>query len=96
MATLHIEHQITDLDTWLGAFRRFAPARREAGVQAEAIHRPLDDERYIYVRLEFADAQRAEAFKDFLEANVWSSAEASPGLAGTPRARVLAAVDAGS
>jgi hypothetical protein len=32
MATLHIEHAINDLDTWLGAFGRFTEARRKAGV----------------------------------------------------------------
>lgn len=31
MATLHIEHAITDLQTWLGAFERFDEARRKAG-----------------------------------------------------------------
>jgi hypothetical protein len=62
MATLHIEHPITDLETWLGAFGRFAVAR---------------------------------AFKGFLETRVWSNPEASPGLDGTPRARVLTEVEAG-
>ena len=33
MATLHIEHPITDFDTWNAAFARFADARRRAGVQ---------------------------------------------------------------
>ena len=32
MPTLHIEHPISDLDTWLGAFNQFAEARRDAGV----------------------------------------------------------------
>jgi hypothetical protein len=37
MATLHIEHEITDLETWLGAFGRFEEARGKAGVtQVEA------------------------------------------------------------
>jgi hypothetical protein len=36
MATLHIEHPITDLQTWLGAFGRFAEARTNAGVKAHA------------------------------------------------------------
>jgi hypothetical protein len=30
MATLHIEHSITDLQTWLGAFTRFEEASAEA------------------------------------------------------------------
>jgi hypothetical protein len=92
MATLHIEHPITDLDTWLDAFGRFAEARSKAGVKAQRVHQPLDDERYIYVELDFDTAEQAEAFKAFLETNVWSSPDASPGLGGTPRARVLTEV----
>jgi hypothetical protein len=95
MATLHIEHAISDLDTWLGAFGRFAEARTSAGVKAERIHQPVDDDKYIYVELDFDDTQQAEAFKTFLETNVWSSADASPALEGTPRARVLTEVSTG-
>ena len=93
MATLHIEHAITDLSTWLGAFARFQQARANAGVRSETIHQPLDDNNYIYVRLEFDSVERANAFKQFLETNVWTSREASPGLGGMPRARVLTEVN---
>src|SRR5215207_2551043 len=51
-----------------------------------------DDDKYIYVELDFDTAQQAEAFKRFLETRVWSSPHASPGLGGTPRARVLTEV----
>jgi hypothetical protein len=88
-STLHIEHAITDLGTWLGAFISFAGAREGAGVKSQRIFQPVDDDRYIYVQLDFDDAKTAEAFKGFLEAVVWASPEASPGLDGTPRARVL-------
>jgi hypothetical protein len=93
MATLHIEHAITDLGTWLGAFARFRGARADAGVRSETIHQPVDDDKYIYVRLEFDSVDRADAFKQFLETRVWTSREASPGLGGTPRARVLTEVN---
>lgn len=33
MATLHIEHPITDFESWTAAFARFADARRQAGVR---------------------------------------------------------------
>jgi hypothetical protein len=95
MATLHIEHPITDLETWLGAFGRFAEARANAGVNAHRIHQPLDDDDYILVELDFDTVEQAEAFKGFLETRVWSNPEASPGLGGTPRARVLRPVEAG-
>jgi hypothetical protein len=89
MATLHIEHPISDLETWLGAFQRFAEARERAGVRSYRIRQPVDDDEYIYVDLDFDRVEQAEGFKSFLETNVWSSPDASPALADTPRARVL-------
>ena len=89
MATLHIEHAITDLATWLTAFAGFDGVRSNAGVTAQRIHQPLDDDKYIYVELDFNEVGQAESFKGFLETRVWSSPQASPGLAGTPRARIL-------
>ena len=94
MATLHIEHPISDLDTWLGAFGRFQQARDNAGVRAHRVRRPVDDERYIYVDLDFDSVEQASAFKTFLEEHVWASDDASPALAGTPMARVLTDVEA--
>jgi hypothetical protein len=88
-ATLHIEHPISDLETWLGAFARFEEARARAGVRAQRIRQPIDDDRYIYVALEFDSVEAATAFKRFLETTIWASAEASPALAGKPVARVL-------
>ena len=92
MTTLHIEHPITDLQTWLGAFDKFTEARKSAGVVAQRIHQPADDAHYIYVQLDFEQAEQAEAFKGFLEGVIWASPDASPGLAGSPTARVLTAV----
>jgi hypothetical protein len=94
MPTLHIEHEITDLKTWLEAFNRFGEARREAGVTAQRIHQPVDDDQYIYVQLDFDDLEKATGFKDFLETVIWKNPEASPALAGAPRARILQAVTA--
>ncbi len=96
MATLHIEHPITDLSTWLEAFGRFGPARDKAGVRSQRVHQPVDDDRYILVELDFDEVEQAEAFKRFLETQVWSSPEASPALGGTPKARVLTEVETGS
>ena len=96
MATLHIEHPISDLDTWLGAFARFEDARRKAGVRAQRVGQPVDDDKYIYVALDFDTEEEAAAFKGFLETTVWASAEASPALKGTPKARVLREVGTAS
>jgi hypothetical protein len=59
MATLYIEHSITVVQTWLGAFTRFEDARRKAGVRAQRICQPVDDEKYIWVTLKFDRAEEA-------------------------------------
>ena len=89
MATLHIEHAITDYLTWKAAFDRFADRRAAAGVMSERIHQPVDDPRYVILQLDFDSAQHATAFRGFLETQVWSTPSNSPGLAGSPRAVVL-------
>lgn len=89
MATLHIEHGITDLDTWLSAFNGFADARRNAGVRGQRVLQPVDDPQYILVDLEFDDVDAAKRFQEFLEGVVWQSKDLSPGLDGPPTARVL-------
>jgi hypothetical protein len=94
VATLHIEHPISDFATWLSAFARFADARSDAGVLAERIYQPVDDNKYLVVQLDFETIENAAKFKAFLETVVWQSRELSPGLAGTPRARVLQEVTA--
>jgi hypothetical protein len=91
--TLHIEHPITDLQTWLSAFDRFAEARASAGVVAQRVHQPVDDDRYIVVQLDFDTVEAAAKFKEFLETVVWKSPDLSPGLGGSPRARLLRSVE---
>lgn len=93
MVTLHIEHAITDLPTWIGAFGRFADVRSGAGVHTTRIWQPVDDDRYIYVQLDFDDVEAATGFLGFLRTVVWASPEASPGLGGAPIGRVLTGVD---
>ena len=94
MATLHIEHAITDFLTWKEAFDRFADSRKGAGVTAHRIHQPADDPAYVVLQLDFPGTEQAQAFRTFLETRVWSTPANSPGLAGSPRAVVL--VDAPS
>ena len=89
MATLHIEHAITDFDTWTAAFERFADVRRDAGVRAQRVQRPVNDSRYVVIDLDFDTAQEAEAFLRFLNAKVWQTPENSPALAGTPQTMIL-------
>jgi hypothetical protein len=89
MATLHIEHPITDVATWTSAFSRFADARRNAGVRAQRVQRPVDDPKYVVIDLDFDSAAEAHAFQGFLTTQVWARPENSPGLAGTPETMIL-------
>jgi len=89
MATLHIEHKITDYTTWRSAFDAFAQARHSAGVTAERVAQPVDDPEYIVVGLDFTAPDHAAAFLQFLEQHVWSTPSNSPGLAGSPRTMIL-------
>lgn len=96
MTTLHIEHPITDLSTWLTAYGRFSEARRAAGVLAESVRQPLDDDRFVVIDLEFSTDEQANAFLGFLRSQVWAVPENSPALAGSPVARLLRSVEAGT
>jgi hypothetical protein len=89
MTTLHIEHPVTDLAVWRAAFDRFADRRRQGGVTAERIQRPVDDDHYVLVDLDFPTREQAERFREFLESTVWASRDASPALAGAPQTRIL-------
>jgi hypothetical protein len=89
MATLHIEHPITDYAVWRAAYDRFAELRRSAGVVADRVSRPVDAPNDIVLELDFGSAEEATAFLRFLETEVWSSAERAPALAGRPRTLVL-------
>lgn len=89
MATLHIEHPITDFETWAAAFNQFSDARRAAGVRAHRIQQPVNDANYIVVDLDFDTVEAAEAFRRFLEAVVWSVPASAPALTGTPKTTIL-------
>jgi hypothetical protein len=92
MPTLHIEHPITDLDTWLSAFNSFGEVRRQAGVRAERIQQPIDNRSYIVVDLDFETVEQAIAFLSFLNEQVWAIPENAPALAGTPDTMILETV----
>ena len=89
MTTLHIEHPISDYETWRAAFDRFESLRTGAGVLADRVWRPIDDDHYIIIQLEFADQARATAFVDTLRTMIWSRSDSSPALDGEPRTVIL-------
>jgi hypothetical protein len=89
MPTLHIEHPITDFDTWSSAFGRFAEIRRLAGVREQCVQRPAGDPNYVVVDLDFSSRAEAEAFLRFLKTQVWGVPENAPALAGSPQTMIL-------
>lgn len=96
MPTLHIEHAVTDFDTWNAAFGRFAQVRQQAGIREQRVHRPVDDPRYVVIDLDFDSVGEAAGFLGFLQASVWSSPDNAPALIGTPQARILDLAEPGS
>lgn len=92
MPTLHIEHEIVELDLWKAAFDRFADLRTHAGVRAHRIQQPIDDPHYVVVDLEFGTTAEAHAFADTLRSRIWPSRNNAPALAGTPRTRILVTI----
>ncbi len=89
MTTLHIEHPINDFKVWKAAFDRFAEFRMKAGVRGHRLQHPVGDPRFMIIDLDFDNEDSAEAFLTFLRSNVWAQPENSPGLAGTPIARIF-------
>jgi len=89
MPTLHIQHRITDFETWVAAFNRFADARRHAGVRAQSVRQPVDDPNYVVIDLDFDSTGEAAAFRRFLETQVWGTQENAPALVGSPQTMIL-------
>jgi hypothetical protein len=92
MPTLHIDHAISDLTVWRGAFASLQQVRRQAGVLHEMVRQPLGDPYRIVVDLEFDTVERAEAFLEFLESEIWATPANAPALVGSPTAVILATV----
>ncbi|MGH3674970.1 MAG: hypothetical protein ACRDU5_04385 [Mycobacterium sp.] len=92
MPILHIEHEISDLSTWLETFRKFAPAREQAGVTQAEVFQPNDHPNYIVVNLRFENVDAASNFRRFLIERIWASPETAPALVGAPTARILTEV----
>jgi hypothetical protein len=92
MTTLHIEHAITDFSTWQSAFDRFEEMRQQAGVRRQTVRRPVDDDQYVVIDLEFDTAEQATALLGVLNDKIWAARDNSPALAGKPRTSILETV----
>jgi hypothetical protein len=89
MRTVQIEHTIRDYGAWRAAFDR-DPARREAsGVRRYRVYRPVDDDQYVIVELDFDQREAAEGFLETMR-GIWKQVDGS--LIAGPRARVVECV----
>ena len=84
MITLQIEHQVRDFSMWRSAFDSDPLDRAASGVRSYRISRPLDQEDYVMLDMDF-DTQ--EAAVDFLgrpyssiRSAVRSRSESLPGI----------------
>ncbi|WP_104109044.1 hypothetical protein [Arthrobacter sp. N199823] len=88
MFTLQIEHAIKDFGMWMGAYGNDPLGRCASGVVAQRIYRPIDDDHYVVLDLDFTTVDGAEKFLERLRSQVWSTSAASPALAGGPKTRI--------
>jgi len=61
MYILRIEHPIFNFEEWKKAFDSDPIGREKSGVRRYRILRPVDDEKYVMIDLEFATVSQAEA-----------------------------------
>lgn len=88
MYTLHIEHGVKDFGMWRGAYLADPLGRERSGVLEARVFRPVDDEHYVMLDLDFATSAEAGDFLARLRSEVWSSPLAAPALSGGPNTRI--------
>ncbi|WP_154605206.1 MULTISPECIES: hypothetical protein [Arthrobacter] len=89
MFALQIEHGIKDFGMWMGAYNADPLGRVASGVVGEGVYRPIGDDHYMVLDLDFVTSGEAEQFLGRLKTQVWSTPGASPALAGGPKTRVV-------
>ncbi len=90
MYILRIEHPITDFDGWKKAFDSDPVGREKSGVLRYRIFRPVDDQKYIIIDLEFDTARQAEALLAAMR-KVWGRIQGT--IMSDPRARIVEVVE---
>ena len=71
---LRIEHSVPDYGLWKEAFDSDPIGRRRMGVRRYQILRPVDDDNYVMVDVEFDSRPEAEGLLSAMRA-IWSRAE---------------------
>jgi len=74
MFILHIEHPVMSFDDWKKAFDNDPVDRRKSGVRRYRVMRPVDDDKYVMIDLEFDERGKAESMLTDLRA-LWRNVE---------------------
>ncbi len=61
MILLHIEHMVSDFDTWKASFDTYTELRQQSGVRRYRVSRPIDNPQYAIIDLEFDNLNGAES-----------------------------------
>lgn len=92
MYILRIEHPVHDFDTWKKAFDSDPVGRQKSGVRRHRILRPVDDDKFVTIELEFDTAARAETMLTALR-RVWSNVEGK--IMMNPQVRIVRVIETG-
>ena len=79
MATLHIENNVRDFDTWKDVFDKFERFRADQGVRSYQLYRRAEDPNQVVVDLHFDTADAALAFGGALQ-QIWQTPQSKEQL----------------
>ena len=85
-----IEHPVPNFDAWKKAFDSDPVGRERSGVRRYKVLRPIDNQNYSMVDLEFDSSSEVEAFLAAMR-EVWSRVEGK--IIESPRVRIVEVVE---
>jgi heme-degrading monooxygenase HmoA len=90
MIIVQIEHPVPNFDAWKKAFDSDPVGRERSGVRRYKVLRPMDNQNYSMVDLEFDSSSEVEAFLAAMR-EVWSRVEGK--IIESPRVRIVEVVE---
>ena len=90
MPIVQIEHPVPNFDAWKKAFDSDPVGRERSGVRRYKVLRPIDNQNYSMVDLEFDSSSEVEAFLAAMR-EVWSRVEGK--IIESPRVRIVEVVE---
>ena len=92
MYMLRIEHPVADYGAWKQAFDSDPVGRERSGVRRYQVLRPVDDEKYVMIDLEFDTVGQAEALLAAMRV-VWGRVEGT--IMTDPKSRIVEVAETG-